>query len=445
MKPLQKDQEERIVGSLRQMIGLVNGGEHPNDALFKVASGEKYNPHFVRRLTEVYNVSRTLAHFTNSPPEKRADEFSIVDVDSVLKRMYPSEFEREGVQEMKAAADTSDWFREPPNFAKAAKTHDLKITNEKSCEVTFQQVQDRVKRAANILEHRAKIARQAMPLHFESLQRELVKASEYFRGVNTIPFQTFEENSLLKWGSVVKPLMDLVFRFTRGEVWGEKRGSTPDQGRVFNAGVEPYSYIANAIDHAERLVEATQKAAAARAEYETFAKKANEKLAAIKEVLRPIRPNPFRETDPVKDTRTEEEKEAAINIPTIGGLLLIGSKAKEEMGMKEEPPSEMDRRVQFAVDPEQEAQLRAVNSQVMLNDFMTNDPVLSNVPYQDLVAAYNEIARMTPLAANQPALMRSMLRKHLTQGVTDQFEAGNLVQTERALQQMHQGPTGTMG
>jgi hypothetical protein len=84
-------------------------------------------------------------------------------------------------------------------------------------------------------------------------------------------------------------------------------------------------------------------------------------------------------------------------------------------------------------DPVHESKLQAVKSKAMINDFLSNDPILSSYDPEMVTVMYNQIAGMAPNAARQPALMRGLLRKSLQQGgVIEPFEVQQLTQMESA-------------
>ena len=88
-------------------------------------------------------------------------------------------------------------------------------------------------------------------------------------------------------------------------------------------------------------------------------------------------------------------------------------------------------------DPEQENKLRAMRAKVILNDLMINDPIISSAPAEDVAEAYNVISRMVPLAAQQPGILRSMLRRMIHQEQTiEPHEAQQLIGVEQQLRSM---------
>ena len=105
------------------------------------------------------------------------------------------------------------------------------------------------------------------------------------------------------------------------------------------------------------------------------------------------------------------------------------------LGMREPPELSKYREVLADVyDPTHEAKLNAVKNKAMLNDFLSNDPILSSYDPEAVTNIYNQVASLSPAAARQPVLMRGLLRKAIQQGgVIEPFEVQQLTQVEETL------------
>jgi hypothetical protein len=79
----------------------------------------------------------------------------------------------------------------------------------------------------------------------------------------------------------------------------------------------------------------------------------------------------------------------------------------------------------------------------MLNDFLSNDPVLSGYGRDEVLNAFNQVSQLAPHAARQPAVMRGLLRRMLQQeGVLETHEAGQVGQMEKMLKTPIEGGGG---
>ena len=124
----------------------------------------------------------------------------------------------------------------------------------------------------------------------------------------------------------------------------------------------------------------------------------------------------------------------AIVGPTVGGML--GS----ELSKATSEPSEERAKSEIVgdlFDPEHEMELTRIRTQAMMSDFMSNDPVLSTYDPEEVTDAYNQILQMAPRAAQQPAVMRGLLRKMLQQqDAMEPFEAEQVAKIEKTFKEL---------
>ena len=67
----------------------------------------------------------------------------------------------------------------------------------------------------------------------------------------------------------------------------------------------------------------------------------------------------------------------------------------------------------------------------MINDLISNDPVISGYPVEQVVTAYNTISEMLPALATQPIAMRGLIASMLQRGGgLEAMEIKNLLDTE---------------
>lgn len=123
-----------------------------------------------------------------------------------------------------------------------------------------------------------------------------------------------------------------------------------------------------------------------------------------------------------------------------GGMLALGLRGTPDISKYREVLADV-------YDPQHEAKLDSIKTKAMLNDFLSNDPILSSYDPEEVTNVYNQIAVLAPAASRQPALMRGLLRKSIQQGgVIEPFEVQQLTQMERAFrgeQPPHHSPLHT--
>jgi hypothetical protein len=219
----------------------------------------------------------------------------------------------------------------------------------------------------------------------------------------------------------------------------EKRGEASERPMVFDRSKEPYAAIASAASWARTM---TEKAAAlidleAQLEKHGDARPRTSGEARpmlLDDVLAPMggTPGPFELTIP---PGTQFQKEA-LDIPSaIASKVVLDSVS----GLLSSPDSEKakSKAKDIIADPQQETRLATPRVRSMLNDFLSNDEVLSTHPVESVVSAYNQLAQLAPTASQQPAVMRGLLRKMVQQGgVIEPFEAHQLGNIEKGLRGM---------
>ena len=111
--------------------------------------------------------------------------------------------------------------------------------------------------------------------------------------------------------------------------------------------------------------------------------------------------------------------------PTVGGV--VGSQLGKALSPKSDEAIE-EETVSELFDPDHEAELTKIRTQAMLSDFMSNDPVISTYDPDEVTGVYNQVVQMAPRSAQQPAVMRGLIRKMLQQqDAMEPFEADQVV------------------
>jgi hypothetical protein len=89
------------------------------------------------------------------------------------------------------------------------------------------------------------------------------------------------------------------------------------------------------------------------------------------------------------------------------------------------------------MDPIHDAEMRAIRTKSMLNDMLSNDPIISSYDPDDVRQAFNSLSQLSPTLMTQPGVVRAMLRRMLQQeGVIEPHEATQLTDVEKNLKQL---------
>jgi len=131
---------------------------------------------------------------------------------------------------------------------------------------------------------------------------------------------------------------------------------------------------------------------------------------------------------------TEYEKQALNWMGGAAGLLggpyaqLARSVASRVPGAPTDTGDLEKKDLSKLLDPSHESEIRNIQAEAMLNNLMANDEVIKTYDPEDVLDAYNEISQISPRAATQTALMRSLIRSRLSggAGALDNFTIDSL-------------------
>lgn len=427
MEKMSKDEERRIMSALQTSVGLVNGGMHPNDAITKVASEQQFGPAVVQRMVEAMNVSKTLSHMKTASGQSRADSFPLADASVVLASMYPDSVEAPSTKQAAAHVPAELLRPETKSFMKVARANQpMPYATQKVA--AYAQDPELIERKRSG-QHRGLMAKVASAksdyrVAFDKVLKLAKEASDYFKVIGCVDFNEVEKRAYAQYGDMGIQIMDIIQLQGALKV---KRASYKERPRVvFDATQSPYKMIAKLAAAAQHMHKKAEDAIDVEFELEAFTKQAKREIApedSLADVLTGDGALPF-----VK---------AAIDLGTVaamGGMSALGLK---------DPNPEAQRRdaLNAVIDPEHESAMNSVKVKAMLNDFVSNDPILSSYDPAELTSSYNHIAQLTPNVAMQPMVMRGMLRKMLQQGgVMEPFEAHQISEIEKRLTGLNQTP-----
>jgi hypothetical protein len=426
METMSKADEARVTTALEKAIGMTNLGMHPNDALHKVAEEGKFAPPVIQRMAEAYNVSRTLAHMKNASGADRAKEFPIANAANVVERMYPERVISPAEKAAAALKPSSYARNEEINFLR---TSPARIPLAKSARPA-DYPRDEAERIRSLCDRRLGLQRKASALASDyrntiyAFMHTIDKAAAYFRRIGREPFETVERKIAGEFGKAGQDYMGLVHVASKlTEKRAEFSGDPPQL--VCDTAREPYKTIAQGIKLARDVAVAATKAAEAEFEVEEITKAAG--LAP-----RVVEPTPMLLDGTLEGSHRPFEKNAL-----LPGSLMTGALggALGAAGLGSGDPDAARRKAEMEVyDPIHEAQLRSVQTQAMLNDFVSNDPIISGYDAPEVLSAYNQLAQLAPSLSTQPAVMRGLIRRMLQQeGVVEPHEASQLSDIERKM------------
>lgn len=430
MEKLSREDEQRIVSALESAVKLTNAGTDPNTALYKVAVDNRFTPPVVQRMVEAFNVSKTLSHIKNAKGPERAASFPLADAADVLERMYP--------QAPASPAEKVASLYQPADYERADENFLVKrdpIPMEKRASVVENYPRDENAAAHRLANRRLELRKTAnransdYRIHWYRLLDVVKEASAYFRAIPHESFESVQTKMAGQYGDIGRQVTDLVHEL--GNLREKKAAEGQARRLYYNPGKEPYRQIEQAIKIAHELVESAEVAIRATDELASYEKKAGlglheaEPAGLLLDSVMGGTSVPFEEA-------TGIEKEGVLgSLPAVltGGVAALGLSSPDSEGVRQKALSDV-------YDPIHEATMKGVQTKAMLNDLLSNDPIISGYDPSEVLTAYNQLAKLSPNVSQQPAVIRGLLRRMLQQeGVIEPHEAQQLTGVENALRQ----------
>ena len=110
-----------------------------------------------------------------------------------------------------------------------------------------------------------------------------------------------------------------------------------------------------------------------------------------------------------------------------------GKKGDDKIVMMPELEDVKPLKIQPSFPAQHEATLRSIRTKLMLNDMISNDPVISGYPVDEVIDVYNQVAEVMPAITTQPLIMRGIIASLLQrEGGLDPMELQALLETEEA-------------
>jgi len=429
---ISQETETRLVGCLEKVASLVEGGLGPTRALVKVARDEDLGPGLVRLMAQAYNNGRTNAQ------RKAADDlfdktasFRLADAQAAVKELYPDQ--------VKSAADlhreqaVSDEYGRPPRWARpeVALTKTAVALVGQAPAAYPREGGRHVKKAFSLLREAGKAIeerRRALSATRDKLASSFGELKAYFRRVGTsTPVKQAQVNARLLFGRA----SDVVFRqLALDDPLIEKAASAsgPAPCRA-DAREAPYRQVGECVELARACCGLQASLDGLRKEAAQAARLVNDRLVVPDKsyhagsILRPMQKEAI--LGPLVGAALGNESEDKPGfLSTVAGKAFGGAAAAAGAdAFQRALPKGLDsaRADAFAdlTSPEHEAKLRNVRAQAVLHDILANDEYLAGEHPEKVVKTYNEITKLSPRAADQPMLMRSLLRRYMQQATVE--------------------------
>lgn len=487
--------QRQLFEAMEHAILDANAGADPNVAIAKQANEYGFGPEFACRMVEAFNTSKTIKHLRENSGEKRAETFPLADRDETLKLMYNPPTEKAAAlrgdtidRDFTEIPASRAWYpKELVELVKAA--CDEKGNRRPSMERRHGQPLPAtvIKKARSVLEKVSRMRREIRSIarmEKENAMKAAHRLVEAFRYTDDpIQFHELEEKAAFRYGEkLTKAAMDIVWSLSDFARNGEKRMEKNSNRPLFFRGGRKERAL-------QDYMEALQKSAQAVVDVYRFEKSAGlvekhiqERLgklglpvAGLKKeaapadptipegegVLPPPPPLP-KSTDPevskvhklypslepkdvekmvlqtrmrqleTKEQRRQSAQEAQEKV--VGDIVsqtVLTGKPPFSPTWLPEIISEKPPEIPSLINPKHESEIRKIRLQLLANDMISNDPVLSAYAPDDVTGAINLLAETVPALSTNPLLMRSMVARVLQQGGRlDPAEIEQLLKTE---------------
>lgn len=442
-------EEQILLARVKRAADLVAGGLAPDDAITKVARADRLGPGTIEVLCRAYNTGTQLGQWrANSSLLDKLAEFPLADPERVIAAVYPptAETPKAAADRLADAAEYAlppDWLpdaralaaaRRPTPLMQKAAASTCPTCGKAPCacakcgQDTLTAVHARLSRAKLA---RDEARRQAAELD-DRLRGGVAGVVAYFKQAahDRLSYAQAEHGARAYLGPAAVDLLKIAHARARLREPGADR--VPIEKAAIDLAARPFDLLGGCIKLAGALLDARKALSAAEA---AVAKEA----AALRPFARGGRPpGPTPPGRPTSSPPADGEKRGMLGL-AIGTAL--GNAATRTLGNYPKEKSDLIEDDWLALeDPGHQNELRKIHTHAMLNSMLTDpDDPISGYDPDKVLGAYNEIAQGFPRAADNPAVLKPLLRKRLA-GHVEPFEAQELVNIEKGLRDTRNVP-----
>jgi hypothetical protein len=426
-------EERRLLSCLNSATSLVNNGMDPDYALAKAARDASIHPDSIPLAVQAYNVGRQTYQRDKCAGQGTSclmSDHPIARVENVESLMFPKQSAILGQRKAASYTGVSSDYALPP-APLAARVKEAKAT---LAAAELPAVKDAGKRSRDAELYysacmKAKLAstqvlntmRISLLNSKDELQTKLAVVRDWCRkNSSQLPLVEFNCHKTLGPGSKE------VFDYATVGLTGIKRASFVKEARsqyITKDPVDltkaPYSLIKAAMDKAVEYIQD-----------EIAVKQASDKIASEVAKAIPFGQHPAESPSQVLLGASSTGKKSA---GLFGGVMQGAAGGAISHALTPKSPADITESLSNEIsDPAHEAKMRAIKSQAMLTDLLSNDEVISGYDPHEVANSFNELAQLNPHITDQYGVMRSALRKHLTSGQIEPFEIEQLRKVDQS-------------
>ena len=458
--------KDRLVSALHESVGYFNQDNDPNAAVAKAAASNDFNIDQTRRLVEMFNTARTLYHYKSASDRTR--DFALADVDDVLPRLFADTVKAASAQPpvySYMAYDVRERSRHDPEAVeKAAAAPDT------GSGLTLEAVARQAMTALRVQRQTAKIAADESRIASSAAARALTQAARMFAtGVKEANEDRYARlvqgyRDQVEWAPVMAKLSEFMAekdkapeavmrKYARCRVIDDR-----DLGPVLALLKEARDMMST---EAELLAAAGVLGKEADAFERDYLEALDPSFTCQRQDLLSgfIRPSmlkaaqvsseqKYQTTDffgePVNVTaKSQPQGEGKPGLSDAIGGAVAGAVQKPLSSLLE---TQVERAFTGPMSRENKKlsdRLKNVQRQIMLQDLMTNDPVLSEESPDTVAEAYNAVLQMAPEVAGNKEVVRAVLRQTVHSVAVSPYDAEIWTKLEKNLQNLRGKPAGS--
>lgn len=436
MQRISKETETKLVRSLEKVADFVRSGETPNDAIIKVAQADDMPIGHVQLMIQAYNnASFNRQRKSASLVEEKTAHFKLADPNDIYERLWPSNVKEAHARSLRPTNEIADDYSRPP----------VRIEPDRFSSTDFEKVAQAfssgakplpreptyyTKRAHSLIkeldvEHAEK--RRLMNNARDKVAESFDGLTNYFKGLYHLPYPEIKEASLALYGPQAGPIFDhledLAPKLLKDRVGHYKVAVDRTQS--------PYTLVEKCLTKVSEYINRFNDLA-------KFSKEAGTATAKLMDQFMPLQRIPLKGSLlQHKDVEKRAEESGGFGGPIgdIGKIMAGHALATQLMkGVQPREPEKLEQKSLIdLMDPSHEQKLRGIRAKATYHDIMANDEYIQGADPARTTKLYNEIARISPRAIDQPLLMRALLRRYLNQTTVDTADVQQLADIESKL------------
>jgi hypothetical protein len=418
MEALPKEEEKKLCSSIEDAIKLTKEEDlSPNEAIQKVAMRDGYGPELINRMAQTFNKTKSMWRLKEANQDERVKKFSIADSDEIINKIYGQQKVASATPIAKAPS-VEGWasaiYDDPKPLEKTASKREadtesgLSLLNSSASNMEPSKITP-LREADHTRGIFDKMAGQAMEKKAKAtleIERALGRACETMRTMSSGQMQKVAQHLVNGYPESGAKLVALLSHTMGKEIPGVEKTASHT---IFPT-KEPYISIGN-------MYTACQNHRAAETEIDSLNKEAGALGDAAGKLL---------------------AYSAGKATSTAGHTPLVQAGASHnplaDYVNTSQRFSKSQKSLADSLSPSRYNRNKEINAKKNFYMSILYDKDLQDYNHSDLVVAYNDIVSMVPEAADSPALLRQLMRKHMeSAGQMDTFELGQMATLSKTI------------